>query len=272
MSDFLRQMADSSAERAALAQRRYSDDELDVPCVRLKLEGFDVIAEIKEHSPSEGALNAAGFDRLTQARHYADGGAAAVSVLTEPSRFGGDLSHLRSVAALLAGVGIPAMRKDFLVDAAQLLEARSVGASGALLIVAMLDDATLRKMLDCAIEHSLFILLEAFDADDLRRVEKILETGRYADEAAKGELLVGVNTRNLRTLAVDAQRLERLREHLPPNAVCVAESGIETSDDAARVAGSGYRAALIGTALMRHADPATLIREIKRAGRELLNA
>lgn len=268
MSDFLQQMAEASAARAAQARHQnFSDDDLDAPVVTLTLKRFDVIAEIKQHSPSEGELAGENNDRLAQALRYADGGAAAVSVLTEPSRFGGNLNHLREISALLAGRGVPAMRKDFLVDTAQLLEARACGASGALLITAMLDDAQLRSMLDCAIEHRLFVLLEAFDAEDLRRTRDLLEEARYADEAAAHRLLVGVNTRNLRTLAVDTERLERLRDELPENTVCVAESGIQTADDAARAASNGYHAALVGTALMRSADPAQLVRDILAAGR-----
>lgn len=267
MSDFLREMAASSAARVASSRRRYSDDDLDAPLVELKLQDFDVIAEIKEHSPAEGALAEINNDRLAQAERYATGGAAAVSVLTEPTRFGGNLTHLAEIAALLAGRGIPAMRKDFLVDPLQLIEARACGASGALLITAMLDDRTLQSMLDCAMEHSLFVLLEAFDEEDLRRTHALLEQSRYADEVAAKRLLIGVNTRNLRTLAVDTERLQRLSSQLPGNAVCVAESGIKTADDAARAAGYGYRAALIGTALMQSGDPAALLREIVDAGR-----
>ncbi|MBT8084116.1 MAG: indole-3-glycerol-phosphate synthase [Woeseia sp.] len=267
MSDFLKQMADASAARAAKAQRRYSDDELDMPVVSMKLNGFDVIAELKEHSPAEGELAGADNDRLAQASRYVKGGAAAVSVLTEPTRFGGDLVHLREVAALLAGAGVPAMRKDFLVEPAQLLEARAAGASGALLITAMLDDAKLRAMLDCAFEHSLFVLLEAFDEDDLRRARDLMQLSRYAERATERSLLFGVNTRNLRTLAVDPDRLERLRTQLPQGALSVAESGIKSADDAARAAGFGYDAVLVGTALMRSADPTALVRDILAAGR-----
>jgi indole-3-glycerol phosphate synthase len=271
MSDFLQQMAASSAERAATARRRYRDNELDLPVLPLRFSGFDVIAEIKEHSPSEGALAGQDSDRLQRARHYATGGAIAVSVLTEPSRFGGELAHLRDVAAELAAVGIPAMRKDFLVDPAQLLEARAHGASGALLITAMQSDDELIGMLDCAIEHSLFVLLEAFDEDDLQRTAKLLELERFASQAEAGQLLVGVNTRNLRTLAVDPNRLQALAARLPANAYCVAESGLQTAADAAAAANLGYRLGLVGTALMRAGDPAALLRDMCAAGREALS-
>ncbi len=267
MSDFLDDMAQASRERASSARRRYRDDELDLPLPPLKLGAFDVIAELKDRSPSAGALAAPGGDRLRQARRYADGGAAAVSVLTEPSRFGGDLSHLREVAALLAGVGIPAMRKDFLVDPAQVLEARAAGAGGVLLIAAMLDDAELAAMLDCALEHALFVLLEAFDETDLERIGGLVERPAYGDAAVAGRLLVGVNTRNLRTLEVDGERLAELAGRLPPVARHVAESGLETAADAARAADLGYSVALVGSALMRHDDPSALLRDMCHAGR-----
>lgn len=267
MSDFLQQMAASSAERAAKVKRRYSDDELDQPLQRLKLSGFDIIAEIKQHSPSEGALASTDSSRLQQARHYADGGAVAVSVLTEPSRFGGELAHLREVSAELVVANIPVMRKDFLVDPIQLLEARAHGASGALLITAMQSDRELISMLDCAHEHSLFILLEAFDDEDLQRTARLLEQERFASRAADGQLLVGVNTRNLRTLAVDPERLQRLAARLPEGALCVAESGLKTAADVAAVARMGYRLGLVGTALMRAGDPAGLLRDMCTAGR-----
>jgi indole-3-glycerol phosphate synthase len=159
----------------------------------------------------------------------------------------------------------PVMRKDFLVDPVQVLEARKAGASGVLLITTMLSDATLRQMLDRAFEHSLFVLLEAFDEEDLRRSSALLENAIDRDKADAGQLLIGVNTRNLRTLEVDGDRLQKLAPHLP-RATCVAESGLVVADDAARVAGWGYRMALVGTALMRSDDPAALIHAMRAAG------
>ncbi len=267
MSDFLQQMATQSAERAAAARRRYRDDELDAPIFGIRLHGFDVIAELKESSPSEGVIAASGHDRLEQAAHYARGGAAAVSVLTEPTKFAGSVDHLRDTAAALEPLGIPAMRKDFLVDAVQVLEARAAGASGVLLIAAMLDDTQLAAMLDCAYEQRMFVLLESFDEDDLKRSNSLLEDPLHRDAAHAGKLLFGVNARNLRTLAVDGKRLGRLSALLPPEVACVAESGLETADDAAHAAGLGYRLALVGTALMRHDDPQALLRDMLHAGR-----
>ena len=262
MSDFLQQMAKLSAARADAAGAVNASD-LDKPVAPLQLGTFDVIAEIKGRSPAEGELAGASLDRVGQAQDYVRGGAAAISVLTEPSRFDGALAHLEEVAAAVPGT--PVMRKDFLVEPVQVLEARKAGASGVLLITAMLSDARLRAMLDAAFELGMFVLLEAFDENDLARSIVLLENPADHDRAASGKLLVGVNTRNLRTLEVDGARLERLAPLLP-NARCVAESGLKTADDAAAVAGWGYSLALVGSALMRSKDPAVLVREMRAAG------
>ena len=262
MSDFLQQMATLSAERAAAAGSVRERD-LDKPVVPLQLGAFEVIAEIKGRSPAEGALAGADLDRAAQARQYAAGGAAAISVLTEPSRFDGALEHLEEIAAAVPGT--PVMRKDFLVEPVQVLEARRAGASGVLLIAAMLSDAKLRAMLYAAFEPGMFVLLEAFDEHDLARSTALLENPADRDRAAAGQLLIGVNTRNLRTLEVDATRLERLAPLLPA-ARCVAESGLTTAADAAAVAGWGYSLALVGSALMRSGDPAGLGAAMRTAG------
>ena len=259
MSDFLKTMADSSAARAAAAPS-FRDADFDKPVVPLQLGTFDVIAEIKNRSPAEGELGTGhaikGASHLiSRAQDYAAGGAAAISVLTEPSRFDGELEHLEEVVA--AAPDTPVMRKDFLVDPVQVLEARAAGASGVLLITTMLDDPTLRAMLDCAFEHGMFVLLESFDEDDLQRSARFLDLD--------GQLLIGVNTRNLRTLEVDGDRLERFSPLLP-EATSVAESGLREAADAAKVAGWGYTMALVGTALMRSEDPAGLIAAMRAAG------
>jgi indole-3-glycerol phosphate synthase len=269
MSNFLQSMARGSAERAAAAGTRFSSADFDKPLVALTPGAFDVIAEIKERSPAEGTLKSANHDRAEQAKRYAEGGALAISVLTEPSRFDGDLSHLEEVADAVPGT--PVMRKDFLVDPVQVREARKAGASGVLLIATMLNDRGLRDMLDAAWEHDMFVLLESFDADDLSRASRLLEIPGDADRAATGQLLFGVNTRNLRTLAVDGDRLRTLAPLLP-GARCVAESGLKVGADAATVAGYGYRAALVGTALMRSEDPAALIMAMRAAGSAVVAA
>jgi len=157
------------------------------------------------------------------------------------------------------------MRKDFLVDPVQVLEARRAGASGVLLITSMLDDRSLRAMLDRAREHGMFVLLESFDEQDLARSDRLLGTPAYRDEADAGRLLFGVNTRNLRTLDVDGARLQMLAPRLPAGR-CVAESGLREPGDAARVAGLGYSLALVGTALMKSEDPAALVAAMRDAG------
>ena len=258
MSDFLKGMAKSSAARAANAPS-FTDANFDRPVVPLNLGVFDVIAEIKQRSPAEGDLLSGtsypDSGRSERAKAYAAGGAAAISVLTEPSRFDGELAHLEEVAAAVPAT--PVMRKDFLVEPVQMLEARASGASGVLLITTMLNDAKLRSMIDCAWEHGMFVLLESFDEEDLKR------SARFLDGA--GQLLVGVNTRNLRTLEVDKERLRNLAPSLP-EATCVAESGLRVAEDAARVASWGYSMALVGTALMRSDDPTALISEMREAG------
>lgn len=262
MSDFLKSMAESSAARAALAPS-FVDADFDKPVVPLSLGTFDVIAEIKQRSPAEGQLGCqspysesnGASDLISRASAYAAGGAAAISVLTEPSRFDGELGHLEEVAEAVPNT--PVMRKDFLVEPVQVLEARAVGASGVLLITTMLDNAKLRAMIDCALEHGMFVLLESFDEEDLERSARFL--------GGDGQLLIGVNTRNLRTLEVDGERLQKLAAQLP-EATCVAESGLRVAEDAARVAGWGYSMALVGTALMRSEDPTALITSMRDAG------
>lgn len=262
MSDFLQTMAAASAERAAMLSR-FSSVDFDKPLLPLRPQGFGIIAEIKDRSPAEGDLATPGNNRSVQARRYAKGGAAAISVLTEPTRFAGAIEHLEEVVAAVPDT--PVMRKDFLVDPLQISEARKAGASGVLLIATMLPDNNLRLMLDRAWEHEMFVLLECFDEDDLARSSRLLDNDIDAEQARAGQLLIGVNTRNLRTLEVDSERLKRLAPALP-DAICVAESGLREPADAGQAAGWGYRMALVGTALMRSSDPAALVAAMREAG------
>lgn len=261
MNDFLQNMASLSAERAASADTRRQSAV--GPAIPLQLGQFDVIAEIKDRSPADGALGSAAISRADRARQYAAGGAVAISVLTEPSRFAGALEHLEEVA--LAVPDTPVMRKDFLVEPAQIVEARLAGASGVLLIATMLGDAKLVDMLACAFEQDMFVLLESFDKDDLQRSAALFERPVYRDRIERGQLLAGINTRNLRTLEVDANRLADLAAFLP-HAKCVAESGLRTAADAAEAAAAGYHLALVGSALMQSEDPAALITAMRAAG------
>lgn len=265
MSDFLQQMAAASAVRATASKINAAD--LDLPTYPLKLQGFDLIAEIKDASPSEGVLTDGDTDRKKRALEYARGGAAAISVLTEPSKFAGDITHVREVVDVVAGLNMPVMRKDFLTEPVQILEARAAGASGVLLIAALLTDSSLRTMLAVAYEYSMFVLLEAFDEDDLRRCTRLLSHDRHMSRAENRELLIGVNTRNLRTLEVNPKRLGALSSLLPRNVTCVAESGLKTANDAVDASRLGYKMALVGTALMKSTDPATLITAMRDAGR-----
>ncbi|MEM7611140.1 MAG: indole-3-glycerol phosphate synthase TrpC [Pseudomonadota bacterium] len=276
MSDFLATMAESSSARAQAAEqvRGFADLMMAAesmsqgPRLALSTE-FDVIAEIKANSPAEGALaDQATLDRAVQASDYASGGACAVSVLTEPDRFAGTLEHLVLVAKTLAPMNVPAMRKDFLVNEYQIVEARVAGAGGVLLIVAMLDNARLTNMLARARQLGLFVLLECFDRDDLARACALLDSSTVAEMISDGRFMLGINTRNLRSLAVDSDRLRSLAPQLPDGVVCVAESGLKTPEDVGLVVEWGYRAALIGTALMKSASPARLVREFVAAGRD----
>jgi indole-3-glycerol phosphate synthase len=271
VSGFLDDMARSSASRAAQAMAREPFAELArrakaaPPGTRLRLsdQGFDVIAELKFNSPAAGRLGAPGEDWLKRVTAYARGGAAAVSVLTEPSRFDGSLQHLQQASAALAPFQVPAMRKDFLVDPYQVLEARAAGAGGVLLIVRMLSRAQLSQLLDVAAEHGLFVLLEAFDHADLHIARELLAARtRQSPASGAAEILVGINSRDLQTLAVVPERFEDLAPQLPHDWPAVAESGVATAGDARRMKRLGFRLALIGTALMSRDDPGELLREI----------
>lgn len=267
MSDFLQQMAESSAARAAAASKKFSDDALDRVVCPLVLNNFDLIAEIKNKSPAEGQLDTGATDRATRASLYAKGGAAAISVLTEPDRFDGCLEHLAEVVDVAGEQRVPVMRKDFLVATNQVFEAKAAGASGILLIATILHDKTLASMLDCAFEHDLFVLLESFSEEDLQRTLQLLGRSKIGDQAARTKFLIGVNTRDLRTLEVDPNRLKAFSTTLPKDVVAVAESGQRDAKDAARVAGWGYNMTLVGTALMRADDPKALIADMLAGGR-----
>lgn len=272
MSNFLAQMAIASAERAAATRLVRSARAFDRPAYPLSLNSFDMIAEIKNRSPAEGQLASTTESRVDRALSYAQGGAAAISVLTEPQRFDGDLVHLAEVVDAVSADQVPVMRKDFLVDTVQVLEAKAAGASGVLLIAAIVDDRQLASMLDCAFDNDLFVLLEAFSDDDLKRVNNVARRAKIREQAARQKFLVGVNTRDLKTLTVDRFRLKRYGSLLPEGVTCVAESGLLAARDAERVAAWGYAMALVGTALMRESDPANLIRDMLVAGRSRVAA
>lgn len=264
---FLERMAQASRARVRAARGRVGEATLLARArarpqpPALTLRGFDIIAELKLRSPAAGALAAPSFDRVAQLDAYARGGAAAVSVLTEPDEFHGELADLMAAAAHLAPLGRPAMRKDFIVDAYQVVEARAAGAGGVLVIVTMLEDETVRELVDCARELGLFVLLEAFDRDDLERLAP------FDAPSPPVPLLAGVNCRDLRDLDVRFPRFEELAPFLPRHLPTVAESGIGSAEDLRTVASLGYRLALIGSALMRSAEPAATLARWLELGR-----
>jgi indole-3-glycerol phosphate synthase len=212
----------------------------------LRASGSSVIAEVKRRSPSKGAL-AEIADPAALATAYAAGGAAAISVLTEERRFGGSLDDLRAVRA---AVDAPVLRKDFLVESYQVVEARAAGADLVLLIVAALDDDTLRRLHDEARELGLTVLVEVHDEAETERA------------VALGAELVGVNARNLKTLEIDQDTFGRLAPLVPDDRVKVAESGVFGPDDVARHVAEGARAVLVGEALVKDGDPERAVREM----------
>ena len=272
----LSDMQRSSLARARAARTRRSEVELRAaarvapppPRLRRTAAGFDLIAELKLRSPAAGNLATHTLDPLVRLDAYARGGATLISVLTEPERFDGSLEHLALAADRMRAHGVPVMRKDFLVDPYQVVEARAHGAAGVLLIIRLVDRARLVEMLDCAAELDLFVLLEAFDADDLAVANEIA-AGRNSE---RDNVLMGLNCRDLETLAIDFERFERLRAELPARWPAVAESGVVEPVDAARVAALGYRYALVGTGLMQRADPESTVSALIAAGRQALGS
>jgi indole-3-glycerol phosphate synthase len=210
-----------------------------------------VIAEVKRRSPSMGAV-APQLDPARRARAYADGGAAAVSVLTEPTHFGGSVCDLEAVAK---SVAVPVLRKDFVVDPLQVYEARAIGASAVLLIVRALDPGLLAELVALARELGLGQLVEVHDAEEL---------GVAVSLAPE---VIGVNSRDLRTLTVDPETLRTLLPLVPQNAMAVAESGLATRRDVERAAVWGADGVLVGAALSAAQDPEAAVRALSAVSR-----
>lgn len=273
MSDFLKTMAGNSAKRAAAAKHKESESALlaraletpDPPPIepRLQEDGFDIIAEIKRRSPSAGVFLGDEQDHgsiLKMCTAYQQGGAAAISVVTEPDKFHGSLSDLASASR---ATELPVMRKDFLVDPYQVLEARAEGAAGVLLILRILDNHHVSEMLRVIFEMHLFVLLEAFASEDLARACSAADLSASFGLTA----FVGVNSRDLTTLRVDPDRLRLLSSELPESSPCVAESGVSSEDDAIAAVRLGYSVALVGSSLMKSESPATMVANLLDAGR-----
>ena len=208
--------------------------------------GYNVIAECKRRSPSRGVLREH-YDPVAIATGYADAGAAAISVLTEPTFFDGSLEHLQAVSA---AVDVPVLRKDFVISEYQLLEAKAAGADAVLLIVAALRPAELKVLHDHARRHGLDVLVEVHDATEL------------AIAIDAGARIVGVNNRNLRTLQVDVHASETLIGRMPAGVLAVSESGLKTADDLQRLKALGYSAFLIGERFMAAADPGSELKNL----------
>jgi indole-3-glycerol phosphate synthase len=206
----------------------------------------NVIAECKRRSPSRGVLRP-GYDPAEIARGYERAGASAVSVLTEPGFFDGSLAHLVEVRN---AVTLPILRKDFTIDPYQIWQARSAGADAVLLIVAALDDERLLALLDECRHAGVDALVEVHDEDELGRA------------LSAGADLVGVNNRDLRTLAVDLETSRRLAPLIPSTVVAVSESGLRTADDLVALSQLGYRAFLVGERFMGEDDPGAALREL----------
>jgi indole-3-glycerol phosphate synthase len=238
--------------RAAMPLERLRDQLADAPPIRdffapLAADGpIRLIAEVKKASPSKGVIRP-DFDPVAIARDYAAGGATCLSVLTDEVYFQGRLDYLRQIRA---AVELPLLRKDFILDTYQLVEARVAGADAVLLIAECLDDCQLRKLHNEAIELGLVPLVEFYEEANLPRV---LEAGAQ---------LVGVNNRDLRTFEVDLEHVVRMRRLVPAETVLVGESGIHTREDVLRLEMAGIDAMLVGESLMRQADVQAAVRQL----------
>ncbi len=258
---FLATMAQQSESRLQRAMSREPLEELTARALdrptppEYHPDGFEIWAELKPRSPSEGTLGSGGHAWLVhRALAYVRGGASVLSVLTEPSVFGGSLDLL---SRIVNGTDHPILRKDFLVHPYQVWQTRAHGAAGVLLIARMLPDGVLESMVDAADDAGLFVLLEAFDQAELDRATRFASSTRPY-------LIPGVNCRNLATLRVD---LSRLAEFRLPACRVMAESGVQSAADAARAVALGYHGALVGSALMRSSHPEDLVHELLVSGR-----
>jgi indole-3-glycerol phosphate synthase len=215
--------------------------------LRKRAQAGDValIAEIKKASPSKGLIRA-DFDPKHLAEAYRNGGATCLSVLTDEAYFQGRDAYLEQARAAVA---LPILRKDFVVDAYQLRETRALGADCALLILAALDDCQAQDLCETALELGLDVLAEVHDRDELARALALPASG-----ANGAETLIGVNNRNLKTLAVDLATFEQLAPHVPAGRLLVAESGIRTPADIERLTMAGAAAFLVGESLMLQPD------------------
>ena len=245
--------AERAAEPLAALRTRVRERAGQPPSLReaLAAPGVQVIAEIKRASPSKGDL-APDLDARAQARAYATGGAAGISVLTEPERFKGSLDDLQAAAA----VGRPILRKDFIVDPFQVWQAADAGAAAILLIVAALSADDLAALHAEAADAGLDTLIEVHDEDELEIALSV------------GPGIVGVNARDLRTFELDRDAFARLRPSIPSDVIAVAESGVRGPDDVVNAAVMGADAVLVGESLVTAANPTQAVAALVAAGRQ----
>ena len=257
MSDVLRAITAAAKRSADERERRLPRPEVERLAAsvaprgqafrdRLTQPGVQVIAECKRRSPSRGVLRS-DYDPAAIAKAYAEAGAAAISVLTEPSFFDGSLDDLRSVRA---AVTLPILRKDFIVTDYQVVEARAAGADAVLLIVAALGDVDLRRLLSTSASCELAALVEVHTAEELLRA------------LGAGATIVGVNSRDLRTLTVDTSVFDKLIYGVPGGVTAVAESGLASGAEMGRLRNRGFDAFLIGERFMSAPDPGAALRDL----------
>lgn len=246
-----RERVEAAKKRTPLDElRRLSDRSRKSHALReaLRADGINIIAEFKRRSPSKGAIRA-DADLTQVVTSYNAGGAAAISVLTEEDYFSGSLDDLRNVKN---AVTLPVLRKDFILDDYQVYESAAAGADAILLIVAVLDDETLRTLRTLAEDElNLDALVEVHTSDEMKRA------------AACGAALIGVNNRDLRTFEVSLETSIALARYAPRESVLVSESGLNSANDLRRLHDAGYRGFLIGETLMRAGNPEQTLRELR---------
>ena len=235
---------DGQLEREAAARTPRAEE---FRAALARSEGFNVIAECKRRSPVRGILQK-DYDPAALARVYARAGAAAISVLTEPSFFDGSVEHLKSVRD---AVDLPILRKEFVVTEYQLIEARAAGADAALLIVAALEDNMLASLLAAVEALGLAAFVEVHDEVELERA------------VGAGAGIIGVNNRNLRTLEVSLETTARLIERMPGDVIAIAESGLRTHRDLVRLRDAGYHGFLIGEVLVTDSAPGRALEALR---------
>ena len=257
----LDQLADHARERVKKAKEKESFNELKARALALpkgggrfagalKKPGLSFICECKKASPSKGLI-AEDFPYLKIAREYEAAGADAVSVLTEPKWFLGKDAYAQEIAQ---EISLPVLRKDFTVDEYMIHEAKVLGASAVLLIVAILSDEELKRYLTCADELGLDALVETHDTEEVKRA------------LSAGARIIGVNNRNLKDFSVDTSLALSLRELIPQDVIYVSESGVKDEKDVARIREAGADAVLIGEALMRAPDKTKALAALKGEG------